>query len=122
MIKLLVIALGGAIGSLARYGVGHVALEKIPHSTEFPYGTLIVNIIGSFLIGCCINALPHNTDLRFFVVTGFLGGFTTFSAFSLDTLSLIRSGQAMYAMAYIGLSLFLSLGAIVLGAQVKFNV
>src|SRR4051812_28098059 len=122
MIKLLAIALGGALGSLARYGVGHAALTKIPNGADFPYGTLIVNILGSFLIGCCINALPNNPDLRFFVVTGFLGGFTTFSAFSLDILSLVRSEQAMSAFIYLALSLVLSLAAVFVGAQVKLNV
>jgi len=120
MHKLVYIALGGAIGSLARYGVGRAALFTL--GAAFPYGTLIVNIVGSFLIGLGVHVLPREHDLSFLLITGFLGGFTTFSAFSVETLGLLRSPQPLQGVLYIALSLGLSLIAVYLGAVVKANV
>lgn len=122
MMKLLAIALGGAVGSLARYGVGLAALRTIPSAINFPWGTLAVNVIGGFLIGTCVHAVPREHYLWYLIVTGFLGGFTTFSAFSLETVSMLRSQQYAYALAYVALSIFLSFAAVVIGMQVKSNV
>ena len=114
------IALGGALGSVMRhYSV--LGAAKIL-GEAFPYGTLFVNVIGCFLIGAIaeLGALKFQMPLeaRAFLVTGFLGGFTTFSAFSLDVFKLAGTGQAMTAVAYVAASVFLSLLAVFGGAYV----
>jgi len=97
MIKLLLIAGGGAAGALSRYGVAQ-AMRRLC-GTEFPWGTLCVNLVGSFLIGLLagvqLNA-GHSPRVQMLIVlgvTGFLGAFTTFSAFSLESVGLIRNQQ-----------------------------
>ena len=100
----------GAFGSMARYGVG-LALPSI----GFPYATLAVNVIGCFAIGLVLPtmeravALPQ--DLRLLVVVGFLGGFTTFSAFIIETVGLLSGGQVLKAMTYALVSVVASLAA-----------
>ena len=122
MIKLLFIALGGAFGSLMRYGAGLAVLRIAPAAAlNFPWGTLAINVIGGFLIGTCVNAVPKDHHLWYLVVTGFLGGFTTFSAFSLETVSLLRSQQYVPAFFYGALSLFLSFAGVIAGMQVKIH-
>ena len=102
MIKLLCIAIGGAAGALSRYGVGQAARLL---GAEFPWGTLCVNMVGSFLIGLIAGAQMELSDsprmrlLTALVVTGFLGAFTTFSAFSLENVSLVRREQLALAAA-----------------------
>ncbi|MDP6635517.1 MAG: fluoride efflux transporter CrcB [Phycisphaerae bacterium] len=102
MIKLLCIALGGAAGALSRYGVGQ-AVRRF--GVEFPWGTLCVNLVGSFLIGLIAGVqmtLADSVRMRLFAaltVTGFLGAFTTFSAFSLESVSLVRREQFVLAGA-----------------------
>jgi fluoride exporter len=119
MIQILCVALGGAVGSVTRYGVGRLALQQI--SSGFPWGTLAVNVIGSFLIGLCVHLLPKGSNLGFLIVTGFLGGFTTFSAFSIETLALLRSDQPVQGLIYVALSIILSLAAVAWGAQIKLS-
>lgn len=111
---LLQVALGGAIGASARYLTGAAAMRLM--GPGFPWGTLAVNIIGSFLMGVLVVVLAHKdaTRLAPFLMTGVLGGFTTFSAFSLDTMAIIERGQHSLALFYVGASVLLSLGAIVL--------
>ncbi len=107
---------GGGIGSVLRMGVGRWTL--LQWGTAFPWGTLIVNVVGSFLIGLLaarLSAFEANYTLRLFLVTGLLGGFTTFSAFSLDSMTLWQRGQAGTALAYVAASLLLSLAAAPLG-------
>jgi CrcB protein len=100
MIKLLCIAIGGAAGALSRYGVGQ-AVRRF--GVEFPWGTLCVNLVGSFLIGLIFGVQMQlsNSDrmqlLTILAVTGFLGAFTTFSAFSLESVLLIRREQFVLA-------------------------
>lgn len=102
MIKLLCIAIGGAAGALSRYGVGQAARRL---GVEFPWGTLCVNLTGSFLIGLiagahmAVSGSPRMRLLEALVVTGFLGAFTTFSAFSLESVSMIRRDQFIPAGA-----------------------
>jgi CrcB protein len=102
MIKLLYIAIGGATGALSRYGVGQVARRL---GVEFPWGTLCVNLAGSFLIGLVagsqmkVSGSERMQLLTALAVTGFLGAFTTFSAFSLESVSLIRREQFGLAAA-----------------------
>ncbi|PRY22978.1 camphor resistance protein CrcB [Aliiruegeria haliotis] len=113
--SLLHVALGGAIGASLRYltGIGTLRL----FGPGFPYGTLTVNIVGSFIMGFIVVLLERKggNHLAPFLMTGILGGFTTFSAFSLDTIFLIEKGQAGTALVYAGASFALSLTALVAG-------
>ena len=100
------VAAGGALGAVARY----VAVGLF----SFPLGTLTVNVLGSFLIGVAFVLLPKG-GWSPFLITGVLGGFTTFSAFSLDTLKLIETGKLGPAFGYIAASVILSLAAAAIG-------
>ena len=101
------IALGGALGSVLRYllvaGIGA------------PWGTAAVNVLGSFTIGALFVLLDARAGWQLFLMTGLLGGFTSFSAFSLDTLKLIQLGQPLQAALYVLASVGLSLFAVALG-------
>jgi CrcB protein len=101
------IALGGAIGSVLRY--------LMVSAIGAPVGTLAVNVLGSFAIGVLFVWLDAREGWQLFLMTGVLGGFTTFSAFSLDTLKLLQAGQTLQAAAYVGASVALSLAAVALG-------
>ncbi|QQM32545.1 fluoride efflux transporter CrcB [Martelella lutilitoris] len=107
----LLTATGGAIGSLCRWLVGLAATRL--WSDHLPWGTLIVNILGSFIIGFAVELITHKLDsspeIRALVVTGFLGGFTTFSSFSLDNMNLVARGDSVLAVAYILVSVLVSL-------------
>ena len=112
----LLVAVGGAIGATARYltGLGIVRLLGV---TGFPPAIITVNILGSFLMGVFVvmaakKGLTHYSP---FVMTGLLGGFTTFSAFSLETVTLIESGDTGLAAWYAALSVALSVGGLMLG-------
>ncbi len=98
---LLVVALGGAIGSSARYLVNIAVPRLMGHG--FPYATMVVNVLGSFLMGVLVVVLAHKGGTRFapFLMTGLLGGFTTFSAFSLDAVKLWEAGQTASAAGYV---------------------
>lgn len=107
MMPWLLVMLGGALGSAARYAIG-LALNPA-QTTGFPLGTLLVNLIGCALIGFVagtlqVSASPNVTAWRLFLITGVLGGFTTFSAFGLETIHLARSGQLLAAAGYVLLS------------------
>ena len=114
----LLLALGGAIGTLARYGL---SLCAAPVSGYMPWSTLLINILGSLLIGMfgtltlADGKYPASEPLRLFVMVGVCGGFTTFSAFSLQTLDLLRSGAWMRALLNIVLSVGLCIGAVAVG-------
>lgn len=110
--------LGGGLGAALRHGVNRAA--SVMFGPSIPAGTLIVNIVGSLAMGLLIGilaAVPGGTSqhLRLFVATGVLGGFTTFSAFSLDALTLWERGQPAAAFAYVVATLALSLAAIAAG-------
>ncbi len=109
------VALGGAIGASLRYLTNVGVMRLI--GTGFPYGTLIVNIVGSFLMGVIVVVLAKKggNHLAPFLMTGILGGFTTFSAFSLDALTLWERGQQGPAFGYVCGSVILSLAAIAAG-------
>lgn len=109
------VALGGAIGSAARYLVNVGAMRTF--GTGFPVATMTVNILGSFAMGLLVVALAQLGGQRLapFLMTGILGGFTTFSAFSLDAVTLWERGQAVAAAGYVAGSVVLSLGALVAG-------
>ncbi|QKC96048.1 fluoride efflux transporter CrcB [Mesorhizobium sp. NZP2298] len=114
----LLVMAGGAIGTLARYLVSTLAL---PVSSELPWGTIIINISGSLLIGffgtltLAGGRYPASEGLRLFVMIGLCGGYTTFSSFSLQTLDLLRAGGFGRAALNIGLSVLLCVGAVALG-------
>ena len=112
---LLQIALGGALGAMSRYlaGIGAIRL----FGPGFPLGTLMVNVTGSFLMGVTVVVLAQSLGNRFapLVMTGFLGAFTTFSAFSLDAVTLYERGQTGLAALYVSASVVLSLVAIFAG-------
>ena len=112
---LLTVALGGAGGASARYLV-NVAMPRL-FGHGFPYATMTVNILGSFLMGVMVVVLAQKGGTRAapFLMTGVLGGFTTFSAFSLDALKLWQAGQGALAAAYVLASVLLSLAAVVAG-------
>ncbi|MCZ7674988.1 MAG: fluoride efflux transporter CrcB [Roseovarius sp.] len=109
------VAIGGAFGASARYLTSAATMRLL--GPGFPRGTLAVNVLGSFLMGVLVVALAHlgGTRPAPLLVTGVLGGFTTFSAFSLDALTLWERGQAVPAGLYVAASVGLSLAAIVLG-------
>ena len=108
----LIVSMGGAIGALLRFVVGK--------QVAFPFGTLSVNIIGSFLMGLGFVYLASRFDgrLTLLLMTGVLGGFTTFSAFSLDAYRLYEAGRSMFALGYVGVSVIGSLAAVLLGVQI----
>ena len=113
------VAVGGAIGSMARLWLSvHVALLT---GLGFPWGTILVNILGSLVIGFVATLTGPNgrvvipVDAQAFVMVGLCGGFTTFSAFSLQTLELVRDGRLLYAGANIMLSVVLCLTAVAIG-------
>ena len=113
----LAVAIGGAIGSVARYGVG-IGSTKL-FGLAFPWGTLIINIVGSFLIGAFAESFALRWDapqaVRVFLTIGICGGFTTFSTFSLDAYLLMERGELWPAAAYMAGSVVLSIGALVAG-------
>ncbi|MFL4470028.1 fluoride efflux transporter CrcB [Tateyamaria armeniaca] len=110
------VALGGAIGASLRWLTG-VAMLRALGPTEFPLAIITVNVVGSFLMGVFVVAAAQKglTHLSPFVMTGLLGGFTTFSAFSLETINLIERGDMGQAGLYIAVSVGLSVGALALG-------
>jgi CrcB protein len=113
----LAIAAGGAVGSVARYGA-MIWLGRWL-GTGFPYGTLAVNVVGGLVMGALIEAMalawsPSET-MRAFLTVGILGGFTTFSTFSLDAWYLIQRGDVALGALYIGASVVLSIGGLVAG-------
>jgi len=119
IIKYLLVALGGALGTIARYALsGFVATH---FGETFPWGTMIINITGSLVIGFFATLTGPDgrvfvgSEIRQFVMMGLCGGFTTFSSFSLQTLSLARDGELGLALANVGLSVFLCLLAVWVG-------
>ena len=115
----LIVMLGGALGTLARYLIG---LAALPISQDLPWGTIIINILGSFIIGffgtmtLAHGRYPVPENLRLFVMIGICGGFTTFSSFSLQTLNLATDREYLYAGLNILLSVALCLLAVWLGS------
>ena len=109
--------LGGGVGSILRY-FSTVYSNKLFH-TAFPVGTFFVNMVGCFLIGLLIGLIEHqqvlNVNHRFLFVTGFCGGFTTFSAFSAESLAMIESGNILSGVLYITASILFGLFAVWLG-------
>lgn len=114
----LIVMLGGALGTLARYALSVLAQ---PVSRDLPWGTILINILGSFIIGFfgtltfAQGRYPLSEGMRLFVMIGICGGFTTFSSFSLQTLELLRSGAMLRAGLNIALSVLMCLAAVAIG-------
>ncbi len=108
------VAIGGALGAVMRYSAS--LLGKSMWDTAFPFSTLAINVIGSLMIGYIAAKLPVEAlHWRALIITGILGGFTTFSAFSLETLTLWQSGDKPTAALYICASIMLCLASVWLG-------
>jgi CrcB protein len=114
---LLGVAIGGAIGSVLRYVIQTQSLHWF--GSSFPYGTLLVNVIGSLLIGflsiLLLERITVTEEIRFAILVGVLGGFTTFSTFSLETFNFIQQGDFLVAIGNVFLSVSLCLLACFLG-------
>lgn len=117
MNKIMAVAVGGALGSVLRYGLSNWVHSFVGRG--FPYGTLAVNVLGCLAMGILfvlfVERSSENTLWRTGLVIGLLGGFTTFSAFSIETFSLLEQGAMAKAIGYVAASLMLCLGATWLG-------
>ena len=118
MTKLLLVAAGGAVGSVARYVVGAQAYRLL--GSAWPYGTFTVNVVGGFLMGVLASWLAHrgnanHEQVRVLLAVGVLGGFTTFSAFSLETALMIQKRAYGQAFTYTAASVLLSVAALYAG-------
>ena len=118
MQNILLVMAGGAIGAGLRYQAGRATMHMLG-ATSWPWGTFIVNILGGLCMGLLVGLLAVRSDgsepLRLFIAVGILGGFTTFSAFSLETLLMIERGDWFMAISYALLSVIVSIGALALG-------
>jgi CrcB protein len=116
MFKLMAIMAGGSIGAVCRHGIFLVVQRFAGQS--FPFGTLAVNLLGSFLIGfiwCLFDESHRSNELRLFVFTGLLGGFTTFSTFTRETFQLFKVGEWKSAVTYVTLSNVLGIALVLCG-------
>lgn len=114
----ILVGIGGALGAMARYGFS-VLVARF-WTAGFPLATLLINIIGSTLMGILVGTFARTTptmsnDIRLFVAVGILGGFTTFSSFSLDTIVLFERGELTQAIGYVALSVVVCLAGLYLG-------
>ena len=117
MKQILLVGIGGFIGSIARFYVSKLNLSG--HVLSIPMGTLTVNIIGSFIIGLIVGISAKSEiitpGLRLFLMVGICGGFTTFSSFTLENMTLMQNGQFLSVLIYTGLSIFFGFLAVYLG-------
>lgn len=117
MSQVLAIAAGGAIGAVLRYGLARWV--QAAAGIAFPVGTLVVNVAGSLAMGFCAVWLLERSSLppeaRLFLLTGVLGGFTTFSAFSVETMTLVENRQVVLALGYAAISVLACVGAAWIG-------
>lgn len=124
MYNVLIVALGGGIGAALRHLSGMAAMRLL--GAGFPYGTMFVNVLGSFVMGVFIELLARrfeaSAELRLFFATGVLGGFTTFSSFSLDTALLYERGQLGLAAIYVVGSVAIAIAALFAGLALVRSV
>ncbi len=122
MTRFLLVAIGGALGSMARYGVGLAAGRLFP-GAAWPFGTMTVNLVGGLVMGLVVGWLAarggaSQESVRVFAAVGILGGFTTFSAFSLEVALMIERRQLGLAAAYIAVSVVCAVAAVFLGLMI----
>lgn len=124
MKHLILVALGGGAGAVCRHLISMAGLRLL--GSAFPWGTVAVNILGSLLMGIFVEVLAQrlnaSSELRYLIATGFLGGFTTFSTFSLDVAVLWERGEPIATAAYVLASLVLSVSALFTGLYVARQV
>lgn len=117
MIRILIIGLGGFLGSIARY-LSQEFVNKV-FSSQIPLGTLVVNILGSFIIGLVLALSEESNlirdELKFFLAAGFCGGFTTFSAFAYQNANLLRNGLYFHFFLYVSASVIVGVLAVIAG-------
>lgn len=113
----MMVGIGGFLGSITRFWLAGVIYQRM--GTRFPYGTFVINVTGSFLIGFVLTVLTERTHLspnwRYLIPIGFIGGYTTFSTFAWETLAAARDGQFLIAGLNIGLSVVLGFVGVWLG-------
>ena len=118
--NIILVGAGGAVGAVARYLATGVVIRNFS-AGPFPLGTLVVNVTGCFIIGVLTTLAEHHhvlsQEARLLLITGLLGGFTTFSAFGFETVLLLRTGEGMLALMNVLLSVSLSLLAVYCGSQ-----
>jgi CrcB protein len=121
MNMLLAVAAGGAIGSVGRYLFAGWVMRAVGAPGGFPWGTLAVNVVGGFVMGLIVELLARRggvaEEVRAFLAVGVMGGFTTFSSFSLEVVLLWQRGDAAQAAAYIAASVVFAVGGLLLGLQ-----
>ena len=124
MTQMMAIAAGGAIGALLRYWTSLAVHSRL--GSGFPYGTLIVNVLGSLLMGFLyiwlLERMPSGVAMRAFLLIGLLGAFTTFSTFSVETLNLMEAGQIARAVLNALLSVVLCIGSATLGVMLARQI
>lgn len=113
--QILLVGAGGAVGSILRYLTSVFIVRSEPY--PFPVATFIVNILGCFCIGLLINLIPSN-NMRFLLITGFCGGFTTFSTFASETFTLVDNAHTIQALIYVLASCILGVCAVWLGMYI----
>jgi fluoride exporter len=114
LLKYVMVGVGGGLGSIVRFWLGSYIAGRM--GTRFPYGTFVINVTGSFLIGLILALLTAKThwsmNWRYLIAIGFLGGYTTFSSFEYETLRAIRDGQIGVGLLYVALSVCLGFIAV----------
>lgn len=122
MRNLVYIFLGGGLGSVARYLISNFT-QKIWNVNSFPLGTFLVNVIGCFIIGFFVSYFAKSdSSLKYLLIAGFCGGFTTFSTFSVENYALWQNQQYGILSLYVLLSVILGFGAVILGMKIQTSL
>lgn len=117
--NILLVAIGGAAGSVCRYLVSKMV------ASSFPWGSFTVNIVGSLLIGLLVGLVSKDNlspELKLLLITGFCGGFTTFSTFANESFTMLKAGDAILAALYIGISIIIGIIAVWLGMNITGSI